>query len=64
MTDLQGRRAMVLGMDAEGKYTTLHANRSVQGSHHDAVIVMGPVANDNVYLSFNLYEAGAITKRV
>ncbi len=25
MTDLQGRRAMVLGMDAEGKYTTLKA---------------------------------------
>ena len=25
MTDLQGRRAMVLGMDAEGKYTTLRA---------------------------------------
>lgn len=25
MTDLQGRRAIVMGMDAEGKYTTLHA---------------------------------------
>ena len=26
-------------------------------------IVTGPVANDNVYLSFNLYESGIITKR-
>ena len=25
MTDLQGRRAIVMGMDAEGKYTTLRA---------------------------------------
>ena len=25
MTDLQGRRAIIMGMDAEGKYTTLHA---------------------------------------
>ena len=25
MTDLQGRRAIVMGMDPEGKYTTLHA---------------------------------------
>ena len=25
MTDLQGRRAIVMGMDAEGKYTTLKA---------------------------------------
>lgn len=40
----------------------VHANRSVQGFSHDYDIVMGPVANDNVYLSFNLYEAGVITK--
>lgn len=41
----------------------VHANRSVQGFNHDYDIVMGPVANDNVYLSFNLYEAGIISKR-
>lgn len=41
----------------------VHANRSVQGYTHDYDIVIGPVANDNVYLSFNLYEAGIITKR-
>ena len=41
----------------------VHANRSVQGFNHDYDIVMGPVANDNVYLSFNLFEAGIISKR-
>lgn len=41
----------------------VHANRTVQGYNHDYDIVSGPVANDNVYLSFNLYESGIITKR-
>lgn len=41
----------------------VHANRTVQGYNHDYDIVAGPVANDNVYLSFNLYESGIITKR-
>lgn len=41
----------------------VHANRTVQGYNHDYDIVTGPVANDNVYLSFNLYESGIITKR-
>lgn len=40
----------------------VHANRSIIGYHHDYDIVIGPVANDNVYLSFNLYESGIITK--
>ena len=40
----------------------VHANRSMIGYHHDYDIVIGPVANDNVYLSFNLYESGIITK--
>lgn len=41
----------------------VHANRTVQNYNHDYDIVTGPVANDNVYLSFNLYESGIITKR-
>lgn len=41
----------------------VHANRTMQGYNHDYDIVIGPVANDNVYLSFNLYEAGIISKR-
>lgn len=41
----------------------VHANRTVQNFNHDYDIVIGPVANDNVYLCFNLYESGIITKR-
>lgn len=41
----------------------VHANRTVQNFNHDYDIVIGPVANDNVYLSFNLYESGIITKK-
>ena len=41
----------------------VHANRTVQDYNHDYDIVTGPVANDNVYLSFNLYESGFISKR-
>lgn len=41
----------------------VHANRTVQNYNHDYDIVTGPVANDNVYLSFNLYESGIISKR-
>ena len=41
----------------------VHANRTIQDYNHDYDIVTGPVANDNVYLSFNLYESGIITKR-
>ena len=41
----------------------VHVNRTVQDYSHDYDIVTGPVANDNVYLSFNLYESGIITKR-
>lgn len=40
----------------------VHSNRSKMDFEHDYEIVEGPVANDNVYLSFNLYESGIITK--
>lgn len=41
----------------------VHANRTIQNFNHDYDIVTGPVANDNVYLSFNLYESDIISKR-
>ena len=41
----------------------VHANRTEQGYTHEYDIVTGPVANDNVYLSFNLYESGIISKQ-
>lgn len=41
----------------------VHANRTIENFEHEFDIVSGPVANDNVYLSFNLYESGIITKR-
>ena len=40
----------------------VHDNRAKLDFEHDYDIVEGPVANDNVYLSFNLYESGIITK--
>ncbi|MBR4199355.1 MAG: DUF3990 domain-containing protein, partial [Bacteroidales bacterium] len=40
----------------------VHSNRSIPDFNHDYDIVKGPVANDNVYLSFNLYESGIISK--
>ena len=40
----------------------VHDNRTKLDFEHDYDIVEGPVANDNVYLSFNLYESGIITK--
>ena len=40
----------------------VHNNRTKQGFDHNFDIVEGPVANDNVYLSFNLYESGIISK--
>lgn len=36
------------------------SNRTKKDFTHDYDIVYGPVANDKVYLQFNLYEAGAI----
>ncbi len=40
----------------------VHHNRTFINYEHNYDIVKGPVANDNVYLSFNLYESGIITK--
>ncbi len=40
----------------------VHHNRTFINYEHNYDIVKGPVANDNVYLSFNLYESGIISK--
>ena len=40
----------------------VHKNRTEVNFDYDYDIVAGPVANDNVYLSFNLYESGIIGK--
>lgn len=40
----------------------VHNNRTTDNYDHPFDIVEGPVANDNVYLSFNLYESGIISK--
>lgn len=38
-------------------------NRDNKDFEHGYDIIEGPVANDNVYLSFNLYETGFINKQ-
>ena len=40
----------------------VHKNRVLIDYEHGYDVVRGPVANDNVYLSFNLYESGIIDK--
>lgn len=37
-------------------------NRTIKGFVHDFDVVYGPVANDRVYASFALYEAGLLSK--
>ncbi len=39
-------------------------NRVVEGFNHHFDIVIGPVANDNVYRQFALFEGGIISKEV
>ena len=40
----------------------VHKNRTIIDYEYGYDVVRGPVANDNVYLSFNLYESGIIDK--
>jgi len=46
----------------EAWFDFVMANRHVAGFSHDYDIVMGPVANDNVYETLTLFEDGIITK--
>lgn len=38
-------------------------NRIIEGFNHDFDIVIGPVANDNVYRQFAFFESGIISKQ-
>ena len=62
-TPKKGLRTRLFRSANEAWVDLVHANRTVQDYNHDYDIVTGPVANDNVYLSFNLYESGIISKR-
>lgn len=62
-TPKKGLRTRLFRSANEAWVDFVHANRTVQDYSHDYDIVTGPVANDNVYLSFNLYESGIISKR-
>lgn len=62
-TPKKGLRTRLFRSANEAWVDFVHANRTVQDYSHDYNIVTGPVANDNVYLSFNLYESGIISKR-
>lgn len=62
-TPKKGLRTRLFRSANEAWVDFVHANRTVQDFNHDYDIVTGPVANDNVYLSFNLYESGIISKR-
>lgn len=62
-TPIKGLRTRRFRSANEAWVDFVHANRTVEDYDHDYDIVTGPVANDNVYLSFNLYESGIITKR-
>ena len=62
-TPKKGLRTRLFRSANEAWVDFVHANRTIQDYNHDYDIVTGPVANDNVYLSFNLYESGIISKR-
>ena len=62
-TPIKGLRTRRFQSANEAWVDFVHANRTIQDYNHDYDIVTGPVANDNVYLSFNLYESGIISKR-
>lgn len=62
-TAKKGLRTRLFRSANEAWVNFVHANRTVQDYNHVFDIVTGPVANDNVYLSFNLYESSIITKR-
>lgn len=50
------------GMPDEDWVDFVLQNRNIMGFTHDYDIVVGPVANDNVYRQFALFENGVISK--
>lgn len=41
-------------------FVSAHRHGTYEGKQYDVII--GPVADDNVYLTFTLYESGVLTK--
>ncbi len=58
-----GLSVLTFGSTTEEWLDFVMANRTERGFSHSYDIVKGPVANDRVYASFALYEAGILSKR-
>ena len=57
MTDLQGRRAIVMGMDAEGKYTTLKAKAPLAEMNRYCTALSSLTSGRGTFtMSFSSYE--------
>ena len=63
-TDIEksGLRTLVFHGPEESWFDFVMGNRQTIGFSHDFDIVMGPVANDNVYETLTLFEDGIISK--
>ena len=57
-----GLKVLVFHGSEESWFDFVMDNRHNAGFSHDYDIVMGPVANDNVYETLTLFEDGIITK--
>ena len=57
-----GLKMLVFNGPEEAWFDFVMDNRHTAGFSHDYDIVMGPVANDNVYETLTLFEDGIITK--
>ena len=56
-----GSIKVLLFKTTEDWVTYVMRNRTERGFTHDYDIVYGPVADDNVYTQFTLYEGGIIS---
>ena len=57
-----GLRVLAFNGPEEAWFDFVMDNRHTVGFSHDYDVVMGPVANDNVYETLTLFEDGIITK--
>ena len=58
---LESMKVLLFGKPTEEWVNFVMRNRTEQGFTHDYDIVYGPVANDNVYTQFTLFEGGIIS---
>lgn len=58
----RGLKVLVFDGPSEAWFDFVMRNRHEDGFAHDYDIVMGPVANDNVYETLTLFEDGILTK--